>query len=47
MKKMQDMGGFFVAAISTDEAIEYAKTAKALGYDAMISTVPSVSVRRY
>ena len=29
-----------VAAISTDEAIEYAKTAKALGYDAMISTVP-------
>lgn len=29
-----------VAAISTDEAIAYAKTAKALGYDAMISTVP-------
>ena len=29
-----------VAAISTDEAIEYAKAAKALGYDAMISTVP-------
>ena len=36
-----------VAAISTDEAVEYAKTAKELGYDAMISTVPSVSVRRY
>ena len=29
-----------VAAISTDEAVEYAKTAKELGYDAMISTVP-------
>jgi len=29
-----------VAAISTDEAIRYAKVAEALGYDAMISTVP-------
>lgn len=28
------------AAISTDEAIAYAKTAKELGYDALISTVP-------
>ena len=29
-----------VAAVSTEEAISYAKTAKELGYDAMISTVP-------
>ena len=29
-----------VAAISTEEAVAYAKTAKELGYDAMISTVP-------
>ena len=29
-----------VAAISTEEAIEYAKTAESLGYDAMLSTVP-------
>lgn len=29
-----------VAAISTDEAISYARTAAQLGYDAMISTVP-------
>lgn len=29
-----------VAAMSTEEAIEYAKLAKELGYDAMISTVP-------
>jgi len=29
-----------VAAISTEEAVAYAKTAERLGYDAMISTVP-------
>ena len=29
-----------VASISTDEAVEYAKSAEALKYDAMISTVP-------
>ena len=29
-----------VASISTDEALEYAKVAENLGYDAMISTVP-------
>ena len=29
-----------VASISTQEALEYARAAKALGYDAMISTVP-------
>ena len=28
------------AAISTDEAIDYAKRAAALGYDALVSTVP-------
>ena len=31
-----------VAAISTDEAVEYAKTAKELGYDAMIAKIGSV-----
>ena len=29
-----------VSAVSTEEAIHYARTAKALGYDAMISTAP-------
>lgn len=29
-----------VAALSTDEAVEYARAAERLGYDAMISTVP-------
>lgn len=29
-----------VASISTDEAVAYARSAEALGYDAMISTVP-------